>query len=567
MQHKSKDYAVMIVGGGLTGLCAALFLRRHGITPILVERHRSVSIHPRARGFDMRTMEVMRELGLADAVREAGKALAGAWGMLTAPSLAAALEGKQRNTEAAANAGPAAFAAAQFVFDQGPEMPARCTQDISEPILYEAAQQSGAAIFFHTALLHFTQDDDGVTAYIRNRDTGEERSVRVSYLIAADGARSPVREALQAETLGRGAIANLLNIYFEADLGEFVKGREFSMVRVITPELKGLLCSINNTTRWVFHMYCDPSKSFAPTDFNAHNVGPLLKQAIGLPDVQPQVISILPWQPTVKVVKQMQHGHIFFAGDAAHVMTPYGGKGASCGIQDVHNLCWKLAMVLHGQAAPSLLHTYQEERQPVGLHYAVSSGAMANEFGLVKKLKPVMVMAFLKAMVGKALRLNRLFPGMNTGLGSLFGLPVFRYGSSATGLPFRGWQTTNTFHADAGTRMPHSWVTHHGQRISTLDVLGNGFVLFTDVNNAAWRKAAAALRLKVVSMGRGGELEGERSLGQLAGISANGAVLVRPDGFVMHKWDTLPAAPVKALKELLGQAGIHLELETIVSEN
>lgn len=567
MQHKSKDYAVMIVGGGLTGLCAALFLRRHGITPILVERHRTVSIHPRARGFDMRTMELMRELGLADAVREAGKSMAGAWGMLTASSMAAALANKKPKTEAAANAGPAALAAAQYVFDQGPEMPARCTQDLSEPILYEAAVQSGAAILFHTELVSFTQDEDGVTAYIRNRDTGEERSVRVDYLIAADGAKSPVREALQAKTLGRGAIANLLNIYFEADLVDFIKGREFSMVRVIEPDLKGLLCTINNGTRWVFHLYCDASKGFTPADFNPHNIIPLLKQAIGLPDVAPKVISILPWQPTVKVVEQMQHGRVFFAGDAAHVMTPYGGKGAASGIQDAHNLCWKLAMVLHGQASPALLHTYQEERQPVGLHYAESSGNMSNEYGLVKKLMPTMMLAFIKAMAGRALGLNGMFPRMTTGLGSLFGLPVFRYGSAATGLPFRGWQTSSAFRADAGTRMPHAWVMQQGRRVSTLDVLGGGFVLFTDEDNAAWRKAAAALHLKAYSIGPSGDLAGDLTLSRLAKITTGGAVLVRPDGFVMHKWKTLPPAPDKALEAVLQRAGIQLGKKAVVLES
>jgi hypothetical protein len=247
-------------------------------------------------------------------------------------------------------------------------------------------------------------------------------------------------------------------------------------------------------------------------------------------------------------------------------MTPYGGKGASSGIQDAHNLCWKLALVLHGQASPALLRTYQEERQPVGLHYAESSGNMSNEYGLVKKLMPTMLFAFIKAMAGRALGLNKVLPGMTTGLASLFGLPVFRYGSAATGVPFRGWQTTSAFRADAGTRLPHAWVMRQGQRISTLDVLGDGFVLFTGEDNAAWRKAAAALHLKVYSIGPAGDLAGDITLSRIAKIEGGGAVLVRPDGFVMHKWKMLPPAPDKDLEGVLQKAGIQLGKKTVVQQ-
>ena len=71
------------------------------------------------------------------------------------------------------------------------------------------------------------------------------------------------------------------------------------------------------------------------------------------------------------------------AGDAAHQMTPYGGKGAATGVQDVQNLAWKLAMVLQQQAGEKLLHTYSSERQPVGMQVAEMSGLLADDKGLL----------------------------------------------------------------------------------------------------------------------------------------------------------------------------------------
>ena len=235
---------VIIIGGGVVGLSAALFLLHQGITPLLVERHKSTSIHPRARGFDVRTMELYRELGLADAIREAGKALAPAWGILHDDSMAEALKKRKPSKKK----GPENMFKELSVFS--PETAARCTQDLSEPVLLAAAKERGAGIHFHTELLSFTQDASGVTAVLRNRDSGEERQVQARYLIAADGAKSSIRETLRASTVGKGPISRLLNIYFEAPLGEYVRGKEFSLLLIKKPLFNGMLASINNDDRW-----------------------------------------------------------------------------------------------------------------------------------------------------------------------------------------------------------------------------------------------------------------------------------------------------------------------------
>jgi putative polyketide hydroxylase len=162
---------VLIVGGGFTGLTAALCLQQQGIDYLLLERHSGTSFLPKARSLDVRSMEIFRELGLADAIREAGRELALAWGILRGPSLAEALA-TQPPANAARVTSPGQLASMQALAAQSPESGARCTQDLAEPVLRQAAEARGGDLRFHHELVQFTQDAGGVTATIRHRGTG-----------------------------------------------------------------------------------------------------------------------------------------------------------------------------------------------------------------------------------------------------------------------------------------------------------------------------------------------------------------------------------------------------------
>jgi len=553
----TRQVPVLIVGGGVVGLSAALFLLQQGITPLLIERHKGTSIHPRARGFDIRTMELYRELQLSEAIRDAGKALAHSWGIYKNSSLATALKKIKPG-----NKTPGKVLGVDKIMALSPEEGARCTQDLSEPVLLAAAQERGAALAFYTELVSFTQDADGVTVLIRNRETNETQTVRAAYMIAADGAKSPVREALQAPVCGRGAIANLLNIYFEADLEAAVQDKRFSIVIIKTPARKGLLTTINNSNRWVFHLHYDPAVEQA-ADLSAEKVTAILQDVLGMPGLPIRIISILPWQPTVKVVLNMQHGRVFLAGDAAHVMPPYGGKGANTGIQDAHNLAWKLAAVLKGAAAPALLQTYSAERQPVGLHYAVLSGNWSDEDGLLKK-NFLNILSVITTVTGAKIA---SFLGWQQSshhltmryVAGLLGLPAFKYTSAAVldnALPTQVFKPARALDGTPGTRMPHLWVLYKGKQISTLDLLGKGFVLFTGMDNTGWQQAAATMQIPVYSIGAQGSLVFTAgAIEKILGISDTGAVLVRPDGFVAWRCAMAPVAPLQALQAAMAPFG------------
>jgi 2-polyprenyl-6-methoxyphenol hydroxylase-like FAD-dependent oxidoreductase len=519
---------VLIAGGGLTGLTAALFLLQQGIIPVLVERHATTSIHPGARGFDVRTMELFRELQLDDAIREAGKALAPAWGIYQGETLAAILP--HIDPQKIKVHHPIQLPGLEKLAALSPVTGARCTQDLSEPVLLQAARERGADIRFNTRLVAFTQEDDRVTARLHNTGTGAETTITCDYMIAADGANSFVRKTLQAATSGAGSLSHLLNIYFEADLAAEVKDREFSICRIEQPGIQGLLTSINNSNKWVFHLYYDPARGQRPEDYTPGRLVPLLKNVLGMPQLPVRLMSVLPWQPTVSVVNNMQHGRIFLAGDAAHQMTPYGGKGAATGVQDVQNLAWKLAMVLRKQAGGLLLHTYSAERQPVGKKVAELSGALADDKGLIDVEK-------FKFITGGGNNEERLAKMI-----TMTGMPDFEYQSTAV-IPAARALAPGLLNGRPGTRVPHVWLAAT-ERKSTLDLARVHFVLITGSNDGHWRDAAqqVATQLKIdlplYCMRESREVY--EAWKTMTNMQDDEAMLVRPDGFVA--WRGLPEA-------------------------
>ena len=533
---KNIHVPVLIVGGGIVGLSASLFLTHHGIHSLLVERHSGTSIHPRARSVNARTMELYRGVGLSLAVREAGASLALSVGIYSGTSLREIIGPRPRSEQRRK------FPFAKYLEGIGPEAGQFGTQDVIEPVLLAAARERGADVRFYTECLGVEQDEERVTARLRDRGTGKEYEVSADYLIAADGANSPIREQLGVQRTGKGALGNLLNILFTAPLEAFVKGREFSICQIVTPEISGVFTAINNSDRWVFHLWYDPEKGEKPEDFPKEKCVQILHKAMGMDDVEIEVKSILPWQASVRVVEREQVGRVFLAGDSAHQMPPYAGQGANSGISDAHNLSWKLAAVLKGQAGPSLLETYELERLPVGTAAAEASGAATDERGLLDMRKS------FKNVVALARRMHLM-----SGFGYFYHGRGITEESTAPlgGWTWKPWTLPSLFlslDGRPGSRAPHIWVERDGKRISTLDLFGKGFVLLAGSDGQKWVEAAKSvasslkgIKLEVYIVGPVGDIvDADRKWEAAACISSRGAILVRPDGFVTWRERRMP---------------------------
>jgi hypothetical protein len=260
-----------------------------------------------------------------------------------------------------------------------------------------------------------------------------------------------------------------------------------------------------------------------------------LTQLIGIPNLSIRILSVLPWPLAVRIADEIRFGRIFLAGDAAHTMTPYAGKGANTGVQDVHNLAWKLRAVIAEGADEQLLATYQTERQEVGAFYARLSGDMAASDGLIDDQR----------LAGQG--------------ADLIGLPNYHYASEAIVGGLSGNQEVHYFTGQPGTRLPHCWVDEARQH-STLDWINGRFILIASGDPARWESTArqCAREPAVVLPVYGFISEHARQRWQRFTSTGTGdALLIRPDGFVAARLPSILS--VEELISLVRKVGVRMK--------
>ncbi|WP_116443070.1 FAD-dependent oxidoreductase [Bacillus wiedmannii] len=531
---KSNDVPVLIVGGGLSGLASALFLAKHNINYLLLERHQSTAIHPKAGGITFRTMELFRELGLEQRIRLAGKALENCRGRIAVHTIAEV--NKEELAQMRANQYGNDEKLLRKIEEISPSKQTACYQITLEEMMLQETRTLGGELSFYHELVSYEQNEHGVIATIRNRETEEESIIHCDYVIAADGAKSKIREQLGICTEGRGTIGGYyMNIYFEADLSEFIQGDAFGFSMVLHPEVLGALIPVDNERKWIYHVSYDPLKGERPEDFTIERCKQIIQTAIGNTKVESKIVSVLPWEASESTATKFQDNRIFLVGDSAHIMPPTGGFGSNTGIQDAHNLAWKLAAVIKGKANPKLLETYHKERYPV---------------------------AKLTTEYASSL-LFRAASREEGSLNNMDGLAVtvgYHYCSEAivddSATPHR--MDIVELNGRPGTRAPHFFGMYEGEKVSILDLFGNNFVLLTEVENSSWVEAVFDVSFKlgiIIKMyrvgGSGDFIAQENVFRELYGIENGGAVLIRPDGFIGWRSEKAVVNPAVMLEEVM----------------
>jgi putative polyketide hydroxylase len=534
MTLKADDRVpVLIAGGSLVGLSAALFLARLGIGHLLVERHAQTSHHPRGRGNNLRTMELFRTARVEPRIVEAASLLAGNHGILQVETMTSG-DGEWLIREVNPGGEHARISPSNWCL---------CSQNDLEPVLLRAARDLGGNIRFATELVSFQQDGEGVTALVRSRETGDERTVRADYLIAADGPRSPVRERLGIGHTGIGDLFHSVSIAFQAKrLAEAVGDRRFFCAYLTNEQCPSVLLPVDNEELWALHAPLHAELGETLEDFNDERCAAAIRTATGVPDLEVKITGKAQWTAAERVAERFSDGRVFLAGDSAHEMSPTGAFGSNTGIQDAHNLAWKLAAVLDGWAGPGLLETYDLERRPVAVATSARAAARSAEHN---------------------------HPGYNArpsgrqpaALAVILG---YRYYSSAVvGAPRDGLVVPPDFRpaAEPGTRAPHMWLNRSGTRLSTLDLYEQTPVLLSGRDGGAWhaaglRVAGQGIPLACYRVGHGAEYDlvpedSGSDWAQLHGTDSDGAVLVRPDGFVAWRARTSGAEPERTLTDVL----------------
>jgi 2-polyprenyl-6-methoxyphenol hydroxylase-like FAD-dependent oxidoreductase len=540
------DAPVVIAGGGLVGMASAAFLARHGVAALVVDRIRGGSPLPRAAHFHLRTLELLRAIGVEEDVKRQSE-------------LEFVPEGAIISMDSLAGRKLADIIPGLNVGVDDTLSPCRrlfVTQPGLEAILRHQATEAGASVMDGSEVTAVEQDDDGVTVVARDVDTGAERRLRTSYLVGADGAHSTVREALEIPFDGRGVFSNSLTIYFTADLAPQMLGKPLSVVYVNNPVFGGFFrlakdCQsgflVINT---VGDPRTNPDAANAAKDTSVERMIEFVRAGAGVPDLDVRIDGVARWRSSSDVAQRYHDGRVLLAGDAAHVMPPNGGFGGNTGVQDAYDLAWKLALVVGGVAPPALLSTYDAERRPVD-KFTVEQAYTR----YVTRTAPYLTATDLQPFVAD----------LEIELGYIYRSPAILLEESDDDQSGHG-DDDQCGHGDPrltravpGSRAPHLWLERDGRRRSTLDLFGRDFVLLAAPDGVAWCDAAPAAavpgaRLAAYCVGRAELVVPDDSFTEAYDLSRTGAVLVRPDGFVAWRARAASRRPAESLAAALHAA-------------
>lgn len=535
------DVPVLVVGGSLVGLTTSVFLAKYGVEVLTVERHPGTAIHPRAGHLHLRTLELMRSVGLEDPLQKLSADKYFPNGSINeVHSLA---EGEVATYIPDLNGGVEEFSPSRRLF---------VAQDAIEPQLRAKALEYGAELVYGSEVVIEGHDDSGVLAVIRNLSTKDERRVRAQYVVAADGNRSTIRSSLGINMVGHGDLSRSATIYFRADFRHLLGDQQLGVVYVVNEDLRGFFrfeksglsgfLVVNSLGDPMVPGNLDTWEALTP-----ERARELVVSALGDETIDVEVDEVALWLATASVATGYGRERILLVGDAAHVVPPTGGFGGNTGIHDAHNLAWKLAMVVKGQAGSDLLGTYEDERLPVGKFtidqaYARFRHRITPE--MLDESVPGLVDDFT-AEIGYCYSSDAVIPdGHKSRDGAIVVHP-----RDAAGRP--------------GSRAAHFW---QNPDESILDLFGHGFVVLAGSEGKAWCAAAERISRETgISIDSHTVNCSTDDFERLYGVGVRGASLVRPDGFVCWRSVEDVADPDRALSNAIASV-LARSVEDLSSE-
>lgn len=584
------EVPVLIAGGGAAGLWASIELGTFGLESLLIERHPGTSLIPKAHVLHCRTLEIFRQFGMDEAVRRAGAPPEN----FSQTSWYTSLGGEEDWDRKILISIPSWSGSTLADYYRGltASPMANVPQHLLEPVLRARAVELNGPdrVRFSHEVVAVTQDRDGVTAAVRDRATGAETTVRAQYLIVADGGKS-IGRMLGVEMLGPPPFVDIVSLAFQADVSAYLQ-EDDSIIRLfLQPQLDGTVRRFSliasgpdawgrDSQEWRGNLVLPAGVVGEPQFYTEEEALRQLRDLLKIPDLEVRGLSMSHWLVEAVLADRFAVGRAFLVGDAAHRHSPMGGLGLNTGLQDVHNLAWKLVHVLSGAASPGLLESYEQERRPVARervdfatfsffnHLSVGGG-----FGMLPGASAEHNRSVLAALVSDTydgeVRRSQLRE-------MLFTLRrEFQHAGLDLGVSYEG---TNAVVPDGsappakdptayryepatrpGGRLPHAWLLRDGLPLATHDLLGPGtHVLLAGDEGAEWIAAAReigprrGLEIAAYRVGRECELqETEGSWSALRGHDRAGAILVRPDGHVAYRAVSAPADVRAALSEAL----------------
>ncbi|MGB9037763.1 MAG: FAD-dependent monooxygenase [Acinetobacter calcoaceticus] len=559
-QQSQYDTDVIVIGTGPAGSTLGLALATYGIQVQLFTQFNWLANSPRAHITNQRAMEVLRDLGIEEQVKQ----IATPWDQMGDSLITTSLAGEEIARMRAWGTGDDRHG--DYV-KGSPSPLVDIIQPKMEALLVKNAAERGAIYNFNTEYLSHTQDAEGVVAYFRNNVTKEEFSLRAKYLVGMDGARSKVVEELDLPLEGCMARAGTSYVIFKADLTKFVQHRPSILQWIVNPEAgfgdigMGLLRAIEPWTKWIAGWGFDVSKG-EPT-YTQEELMKRIKTFIGSDDVEIEIEKVASWYVNQTHATKYSVGRVFCGGDAVHRHPPSSGLGSNTCIQDAFNLGWKLAYVVKGWADSKLLDTYTVERAPVGKQIVARANQSRFDY---KQLKDVF--GFNEGVTTQAQLLERVYAETEEAAkirAELFNaLEIKNFEFNAQGVELNQRYISSAvinenaqeiFEQDKqlylkettrpGAKIPHAWIIdQNGQKRSTLDITGKGrYTLVTGLSGRAWHEAALKLELPyldVIQIGKSSYRDVYGNWNRKSEIEDSGAILVRPDGYIAWRTRTKP---------------------------
>lgn len=361
MNISGQHHTVLIVGAGPSGLMMAAQLLRYGIQPLIIDSRQGPTNHSKALAVQARSLEIYRQMGIADGALEQGKRGKG---------IAFYANGHQGATLRMDSIGNV---------DTPYPFVLLYPQSSNERLLLDYLTQNCCPVYWSTTLKNIFQTTEKATAIIET--DGNEQTITADWVIGADGAHSPVRKQLNINFEGE----TYKSLFYLID-GKLDEHYDIDLIRVFLSN-KGLAGFFPMPDEGYYRIIGNMPEGVDGEDkeLQLEEILPSLNELVG------HAVNVLDcrWLITYKLHHRMadhfRMNRCFLIGDAAHIHSPVGGQGMNTGLQDAYNLAWKLAAVINGKAGTKLLDSYANERMPVARELLKSTDrgftfAMSNTF-------------------------------------------------------------------------------------------------------------------------------------------------------------------------------------------
>jgi 2-polyprenyl-6-methoxyphenol hydroxylase-like FAD-dependent oxidoreductase len=530
---------VLIAGGGPVGMTLALFLARYGVRSMLIERNPSTTRHPKMDLTNGRSMELFRQLGLVEKMRDAGVPRTSPFDVTWFTSLA----GYELHRFRYPSAAEMEEIIARDNDGRHPrEAPLRVSQIVIEPVLKQALDAEPLVeVHFNTAFERIiARNDDGLTVEICDQVTGQTQAVHCAYLAGCDGGGSRVRRQLGIDLDGEMAVAGAYMVHFRSDARELLQRGGISW-HLQTGA--GTIIAQNDKDIWTLQRWLMPGDD--PAMMTPERV---LEEWAGC-SFPYEILQANPWTANFVVAQRYIDGRVVLAGDSAHQFVPTGGYGMNSGVADAAGLAWMLAALVQGWGGANLLPAYDAERRPTAWNHL---NAARRHMGVRIQIGQVYAEAGNLEAEGcdaRRAKVGAQIAALGNAENESWGVELgYRYDESPLiakepdapeidPLTYR----PNTW---PGARLPHVFLR---DSVSVHDLLGTFFTLLVldDTDTASFEAAAKTLEvpLKVISLNRP----------DLRMIYERNFVLVRPDQHVAWRSDILPPNPAGILAKAVGR--------------